>query len=90
MIEIDKTYLLDTLKEMIRINSIIPHEEKLAAYIADKIREMGLEPEWHEVAPGRPNVYARADLGNNGRFLLGHPHPAGGGRHRRAPCGHGP
>jgi acetylornithine deacetylase/succinyl-diaminopimelate desuccinylase-like protein len=69
MIEIDKTYLLDTLKEMIRINSIIPHEEKLAAYIADKIREMGLEPEWHEVAPGRPNVYARADLGNNGRFL---------------------
>jgi acetylornithine deacetylase/succinyl-diaminopimelate desuccinylase family protein len=69
MILIDTTYLLNTLKQMIRINSVIPHEEKLAAYIADKIRELGLEPEWHEVTPGRPNVYARANLGGSSRFL---------------------
>ena len=69
MIQIDTNYLFDTLKQMIRINSVIPHEESLATYVAGKIRELGLEPEWHEVAPGRPNVYARADLGGNNRLL---------------------
>jgi acetylornithine deacetylase/succinyl-diaminopimelate desuccinylase-like protein len=69
MIQIDTDYLLNTLKEMIRINSVIPHEEKLAVYIAEKIRQLGLEPEWHEVAPGRPNVYASADLGGSNHFL---------------------
>jgi acetylornithine deacetylase/succinyl-diaminopimelate desuccinylase-like protein len=69
MIQIDTDYLLNTLKEMIRINSVIPHEEKLAMYVAEKIRELGLEPEWHEVAPGRPNVYASADLGDSNHFL---------------------
>ncbi len=69
MITINTAYLLDTLKQAIRINSIIPAEEALASFFAAKIGELGYEPSWHEVAPGRPNVYARADLGPNDRFL---------------------
>jgi acetylornithine deacetylase/succinyl-diaminopimelate desuccinylase-like protein len=74
MIEIDTDYLIETLKQAIRINSIIPNEEKLAAFFSEKIRSLGIEPEWHLVAPGRPNVYASADLGPKERFftLTGH------------------
>lgn len=60
---IDVDYLLNTLRRMISINSVLPNEERLAAYLADEIRALGIEPEWHEVATGRPNVYATADLG---------------------------
>ena len=70
MAKIETNYLIKTLEESIQINSIIPYEELWAAYLADKIREMGLEPEWEEVAPGRPNVYVSADLGPSDRFLL--------------------
>lgn len=54
---------------MIAIDSVLPHEERLAEYLADQIRGLGLEPEWHEVAPGRPNVYAALELGRGGRFI---------------------
>lgn len=69
-INIDADYLLDTVKKMIRIDSVLPHEQRLAEFIADEIRSIGMEPEWHEVAPGRPNVYATADLGPADRFLV--------------------
>ena len=69
MIPIDTSYLLETLKQMIRINSIVPREEDLSLYIADKIREMGLEPEWHEVSSGRPNVYANFSGSGSDLFL---------------------
>ena len=74
MISIDENYLLQTLEDSIRINSILPHEEKFAHFLADKIRELGLEPEWHEVAPGRPNVYASVKLGPSNQMitLTGH------------------
>jgi acetylornithine deacetylase/succinyl-diaminopimelate desuccinylase-like protein len=55
---------------MISIDSILPHEERLAAFIADELQAIGSEPEWHEVAPGRPNIYATADLGPSDRFLV--------------------
>jgi acetylornithine deacetylase/succinyl-diaminopimelate desuccinylase-like protein len=67
---IDESYLRRTLRQMIRINSVLPNEEKLAAFIADEIRSLGIEPEWHEVAPGRPNVYATADPGSAEPFLV--------------------
>lgn len=67
---IDEVYLLDTLKKSVQINSIIPHEEAYAAFLADEIRGMGLEPEWEEVAPGRPNVYASVELGPHGDLLV--------------------
>jgi acetylornithine deacetylase/succinyl-diaminopimelate desuccinylase-like protein len=69
MLPINTNYLIDMLKQAIRINSILPHEEELATFFAEKIRALGIEPEWHQVAPGRPNVYASADLGPSDRFL---------------------
>jgi len=70
LIEIDCEYLLDILKRMISIDSVLTHEQKLASYIAEEIRALGLEPEWHEIAPDRPNVYASADFGSDGKFLV--------------------
>ena len=67
---IDQNYLLKTLREMISINSALPEEQALAAYLAEQIRHMGVEPDWHEVAPGRPNVCALAEFGVGGRFLV--------------------
>ena len=69
-IRINYAYLRKILNEMIKINSVLPYEEKLAAFIADEFRSMGLEPEWWEVSPGRPNVCATADLGNSRSFLV--------------------
>jgi acetylornithine deacetylase/succinyl-diaminopimelate desuccinylase-like protein len=67
---IDMAYLVDTLKTMVSIDSILPHEERLAEFIANELRTMAIEPEWHEVAPGRPNVYCAVDLGPTDRFLV--------------------
>ena len=58
------------LKQVIEINSVLPHEEELAAFFADEIRSLGLEPEWHVIAPGRPNVYVTANLGSSDDMLL--------------------
>ena len=66
---IDSAYLVDVVKRMIRIKSVLPHEEPLAEFVADEIRRLGLEPEWHQVAPGRPNVYVSAELGPSSAFL---------------------
>lgn len=66
---IDYEYLLRTLKRMIQIRSISPNEQALAEFIAIELHELGLEPELHEVATGRPNVYAILDFKSSGRFL---------------------
>lgn len=55
--QINQTYLLETIKRAIEINSVLPNEEALASFFAAEVRILGLEPEWHVVAPGRPNVY---------------------------------
>ena len=68
--QINYDYLLSTLKKAIQINSVLPHEEALAAFFADEIRKLGIEPDWDLVAPGRPNVYALADLGPAPEMLL--------------------
>ena len=69
-LQIENRYLIDTLKKLIRINSVLPHEQKLAEFIADEIRSFGIEPEWHEIAPGRPNVYASTEPGSSDRFMV--------------------
>ncbi|MCP4685493.1 MAG: M20 family metallopeptidase [bacterium] len=68
-LEVDTSYLVKTLKRMVSINSILPHEQRLAEFIADEIRQLGVAPEVHEVSPGRPNVYVSVQLGNGGRFI---------------------
>jgi acetylornithine deacetylase/succinyl-diaminopimelate desuccinylase-like protein len=69
-ITIDNDYLRKTLETMIGIDSVLPHEAKLASFLADEIRKMGIEPEWHEIAPGRPNVYAAVEFGPGDRFMM--------------------
>ena len=69
-VDIDVAYLERVLARLVSINSVLPHEERLAAYLAEELRSLGLEPNWDEVAPGRPNVYAAAELGPSPRFLV--------------------
>jgi len=67
---VDSAFVINALEAMIRINSILPSEERLAQYIADELRSMGLEPQWHELSAGRPNVYTIAEFGEGGPFIL--------------------
>ncbi|MEW5922856.1 MAG: M20/M25/M40 family metallo-hydrolase [Candidatus Zixiibacteriota bacterium] len=66
---ISHDYIVNLLKKMISIRSALPHEDPLAAFIADEIRTYGVEPIWHEIAPGRSNVYAFLDFGSGGKSL---------------------
>jgi acetylornithine deacetylase/succinyl-diaminopimelate desuccinylase-like protein len=56
-------------ERMVRTRSVLPHEEPMARLVADEIRKLGLEPEWHDVTPGRPNVYCSARLGPRDGFV---------------------
>ena len=58
------------LRKIVGIDSILSHKERPTEFIAAEIRAMGIEPEWLEVTPGRPNVYAIAELGPVDRFLV--------------------
>ena len=69
-VEIEYEYINETLKKLIGLNSVLPDEQPVAEFIADEIRSFGIEPEWHEIAPGRPNVYASARFGDSGRFMV--------------------
>ena len=72
-------------RELIRIDSTNyggddpaawgPVEPEVADYITERLREVGLEPEVHETAPGRPNVFVRIpgeDAERGGLILHGH------------------
>jgi acetylornithine deacetylase/succinyl-diaminopimelate desuccinylase-like protein len=51
----------------VRVPSVLPHEEALARALFERLERLGVTPVWQPVAPGRPNVYAVAELG---------PHPS--------------
>jgi acetylornithine deacetylase len=59
---IDRTEVIGLLSELVRIPSVNPRmgdgsgEEKIALYLADRIRGLGLTPTITEVHPARPNV----------------------------------
>lgn len=55
--------LRDLIDRLVRADSRLPVEEPAARVIAAEIASAGLETEWTEVAPGRPNVTCRAALG---------------------------
>lgn len=67
---IDSSYILRNIEAMIRINSVLPHEQQLATFIAEELRRMGLEPKLHEVSNGRPNVYVAVEFGSGGPFIV--------------------
>lgn len=61
-------------QEMVRIPSISGEEEKLALFVAGKLKEYGLEVTVDEVLPGRPNVYGvlRGKIGKPILMYNGH------------------
>ncbi|MBT3390691.1 MAG: ArgE/DapE family deacylase [Chloroflexi bacterium] len=76
-ITLDETYLIETLKDLVRINSVNPSltpegqgEAELGAYVADALKKLGLETTLHEIEPGRVNVVGILKGRGQGRSLL--------------------
>lgn len=76
-IQIDRTYLVNTLVELVRIDSSNPSltpgaagEAEIATYLAGKMKELGLDVTSDEVRPGRPNVTGVLPGRDQGRSLL--------------------
>lgn len=75
-INIDREFLVSTLKELIRINSINPSlvpggagEAEIGAYTARLMQSIGLTVSVHEPQPGRPSVVGIL-AGQGGRSLM--------------------
>src|SRR5437763_2446891 len=75
--QIDRKYTLDTLAQLVRINSInptlapgAPGEREIAAFIAESLRQCGLTVEVLEPAPGRTSVLGRLAGSGRGRSLM--------------------
>jgi len=66
---LDDTYTVRVLEDLIRIPSVVGEEGDLAEYLRGELESLGLQCELHEVEPGRPNVYARLEGGAPGRRL---------------------
>ncbi len=71
---LDDAYTLRVLKEMIGIPSVVGGEQAMAAYLCAELEALGLQPEMQEVAPGRPNVYARLEGDGPGKRLCFYGH----------------
>ena len=75
--------VLDTLRRLIRINSVNPSNERgqpeaaLVSYLADFWREHEIETWKHDVFPGRPNIMARIEGDQPGRRVASLRHTAG-------------
>jgi len=66
---LDHAYTLSTLKDLIRIPSVVGQEGALAEYLYAQLTGWGLQCELQEIEPGRPNVYARFPGRGPGRRL---------------------
>lgn len=74
---IDRDYLITTLTDLVRINSINPSlidggagEAEVAAYIAQALTDMGLDVTELEPEPGRPSVVGALKGQGSGRSLM--------------------
>lgn len=74
---IDREYLVGTLADLIRINSInpslvpgAPGEAAIATSIADRLRRLGLDVAILESHPGRPSVIGTLQGTGGGRSLM--------------------
>lgn len=74
---INRTYLLHTLQELVRINSVNPAlskdgrgEADIAGYLAELLREMGLSVNLLESRKGRPSVVATLPGSGGGPSLM--------------------
>ena len=80
---IDPDHLETLLANLVRIDSTNPAlgadeagagEEEIAAYVADVMRDIGLEVDYWEPAPGRPNVVGILPGEGDGRSLMWNAH----------------
>ncbi len=76
-VAVDRDYLLGTLTDLVRINSINPHldptgagEAEIAAYVADALNKLNLEVDTLESEPGRPSVVGTLKGIGGGRSLM--------------------
>ena len=74
---IDHTCVIQTLADLVRINSVNPSlsadgkgEAQVGAYIAAALKTLGLEVTTYEIEPGRVNVVGILKGTGNGRSLL--------------------
>jgi succinyl-diaminopimelate desuccinylase len=73
---VDEKEVVELTRELIKIKSVYRpgvvdgNEEKVAKFVEDYLRKMGLEVHYEEVVPGRPNVIAIYDSGRPGKNLL--------------------
>ncbi|MCS3750807.1 acetylornithine deacetylase [Salinibacter ruber] len=82
-LSIDPDSVEDTLADLVRIDSTNPAlgadergagEAELAAYIADRMHDIGLDVDHWEPAPGRPNVVGVLSGNGDGRSLIWNAH----------------
>ena len=73
---IDRTFLIDTAADLVRINSINPKlspggpgEAQIAAYVAEALCAIGLDVMTYEPEPGRVSVVGKL-AGSGGRSLM--------------------
>ncbi len=76
-IAIDRPYVVRTLTELVRINSVNPSlspegagEREIAAYISSSLSGAGLRTAIHEPQPGRPTVVGTLAGTGGGRSLM--------------------
>ena len=74
---IDRDYIIQTLQDLVRINSVNPllsangkGEAELGAYIANALSTLGVPVTIHEIKPGRVNVIGVLKGVGDGRSLL--------------------
>ena len=74
---IDRDFLVDTLRGLVRIDSVNPGlvpegagEKAIAKYIGDILRSCSIEPDITEIEPGRFNVVACLKGSDSGRSLM--------------------
>ena len=79
--------LADLIAKLVRIESINPSldpsgsgEATIAAFVADWLRDAGLEVAIQEAAPGRPNVIGTRRGSGGGRSAGSSPSPCSGWR----------
>lgn len=73
---LDEDEVINLTRGLIRIKSVYRpesadgNEERVARFVADYLRQMGLKVYYEEVVPGRPNVIAFLDFRRPGKTLL--------------------
>jgi acetylornithine deacetylase len=74
---IDRTYLRETLRDLVRINSINPTlapggagEAEIAGYVAESLQHCGLRAALHQPEPGRVSVVGTLAGAGGGRSLM--------------------